>query len=107
MDAVSERPAAVHLISTVRIAGPGRYQIDHASPPRRGPKTIACDGHRSWHVYDDKVTTGPAGPPPIDIANLADPSWLLQCRLADPSPAWQHGTSQPKQPTPPGTYSTG
>jgi hypothetical protein len=82
MDAVSERPAAVHLISTVRIAGPGSYQIDHTGQLRRGPKTIACDGHRRWQVYADKVTTGPARPPPRDIANLADPSWLLQCRLA-------------------------
>ena len=82
MDAVSEHPAAVHLVSSVRMAGPGRYQIDHASQPRRGPKTIICDGNRRWQVYADKITAGPAKPPPRTLADLADPSWLLQCRLA-------------------------
>jgi len=82
LNAVSEQPAAAHLISALRIAGPGRYQIDHGYQPRRGPKTIACDGQRRWQVYGDKVTTGPAGPPPGDIGDLADPSWLLQCRLS-------------------------
>ncbi len=82
MDAVSEQPAASHLTSGVRIAGPLRYQIDHAYQPRRGPKTIACDGQRRWQVYPDKVTIGPAEPLPGNIADLADPSWLLRCRLS-------------------------
>ena len=44
MDAISDQSATGHLTSRVRIAGPCRYQIDHACQPRRGPVTIACDG---------------------------------------------------------------
>src|SRR5260221_4000347 len=86
LDAVSEQPAASRLISAVRVAGPGRYQIDHAYQTRRGPKTIACDGQPLWQVYDDKITTGPAEPLPGDIADLADPSWLLGYRLSGGTP---------------------
>jgi hypothetical protein len=82
MDAVSELPATSHLISAVRLAGPGQYQIDHAYPPGRGPVSVACDGHRLWQVYADKVTTGPAEPVPDNIARLTDPSWLLELGLA-------------------------
>ena len=82
MDAVGELPTATHMVSTVRFAGPGRYQIDHAYDPRGQPMTIACDGQRSWLVYPDKITTGPPEPPPREIGNLADPSWLLRCALA-------------------------
>lgn len=82
MDAVSERPATAHLISSVRVAGPGRYQVDHASPRRRRPVSVACDGQRRWEVYADRVTTGPARPLPDEVAQLTDPSWLLECRLA-------------------------
>jgi hypothetical protein len=82
VDAVTERPSASHLVSALRIGGPGRYQVDHALEPRRGPKTVACDGQRTWQVYSDKVTVGPATPPPGGIADLADPSWLLACRLS-------------------------
>jgi hypothetical protein len=53
-----------------------------AYEPRRGPKTIACDGQRRWQVYRDKVAVGPAAPPPSDIADLVDASWLLACRLS-------------------------
>ena len=86
LDAVSEQPAATRLISALRVAGPGRYQIDHAYQPRRGPKTFACDGQHLWQVYDDKITTGPAEPLPGDIGDLADPSWLLGCRLSGGTP---------------------
>src|SRR5258707_1317505 len=86
LDAVSEQPAATRLISALRVAGPGRYQIDHAYQPRRGPKTFACDGQHLWQVYDDKITTGPAEPLPGDIGDLADPSWLLGCRLSGGPP---------------------
>ena len=85
-DAVSEQPAAAHLISAVRFGGPGQYQIDHAYSPGRGPKTIACDGQRRWQVRDGTATVGPARPPPRDFADLADPSWLLQCRLSGGEP---------------------
>lgn len=89
-DAISAQPAA-GLVSSVRFGGPGQYQIDHAHTPRRGPKTIACDGQRRWQVRDGSATVGPAGPPPKDLADLADPSWLLQCRLAGGEPVTTAG----------------
>jgi hypothetical protein len=91
LDAVSQRPGAARVDSTVRLAGPGRYQIDLSRQPRRGPKTTACDGNRCWKVYDDKVTTGPAEPLPGYLANLADPSWLLRCALAGGTPVTAGG----------------
>jgi hypothetical protein len=93
MDAIADVPATGHLVSRIRVAGPGRYQIDHAWQPRRGPVTIASDGQRCWQVYPDKITTGPAEPLPRDIRDLADPSWLLRCWLSggDPVP----GASRP------------
>jgi hypothetical protein len=85
-DAVSEQHATAHLVSAVGFGGPGQYQIDHANAPRRGPKTIACDGQRRWQVRDAAATVGPAGPAPKEFADLADPSWLLQCRLSGGEP---------------------
>ena len=82
MDAIANVPATAHQISRIRFAGPERYQIDHARQPRHGPVTIACDGKRSWHVYPDKITTGPARPLPRNVRDLADPSWLLRCWLS-------------------------
>jgi hypothetical protein len=82
MDAVAEVPATGHLVSRIRIAGQGRYQIDHAYQPKRGPVTIACDGERRFQVYSDRITTGPAGPLPSPSRYLADPSWLLRCWLS-------------------------
>jgi hypothetical protein len=81
--ALGEPAAAPHLISSLRIGGPGRYQIDHRYDPARGPKTIACDGQRRWRVYRYRVIAGPAQPLPSDLADLADASWLLECRLSD------------------------
>ncbi len=83
ISALSERIAAPHEVSFLRVAGPGRYQIDHAYDPAHGPKTITSDGQRRWRVYRDKVTVGPAQPLPSDLADLADASWLLECRLSD------------------------
>jgi hypothetical protein len=81
--ALGEPAVAPHLVSFLRIGGPGRYQIDHRYDPARGPKTIACDGQRRWRVYRYRVTAGPAQPLPGDLADLADASWLLECRLSD------------------------
>ena len=82
MDEVSEHAGAVRLTSALRMAGPTRYQIDRPYGPKSGPLTIACDGEHVWLVYADKVTRGPAEPPPGDVRELADPSWLLRCWLA-------------------------
>ncbi len=76
------RHRAGHAVSEVRFAAPGIYQVDRRYQARRRPTTIACDGQRHWQVYADKITTGPAEPPPGDIGNLADPSWLLRCTLS-------------------------
>jgi hypothetical protein len=86
MDAIAEGPATTHLISRIRVASQGRYQIDHSWQPRHSPVTIACDGRRRWQVYPNKVTTGPAEPLPRYLRDLADPSWLLQCWLSGGTP---------------------
>ena len=81
--ALTERATtAAHMASSLRVGGPGRYQIDRLYELGRGPKSIACDGQHRWQVYDDKITIGPAKPPPSDIADLADASWLLEGRLS-------------------------
>ena len=82
MDAVSESAGAARLTSRLRMAGPIVYQIDRSYEPKSGPLTITCDGEHVWRVFADKVTKGPAGPPPSDVRELADPSWLLRCWLA-------------------------
>jgi hypothetical protein len=71
-----------HSVSAVRVGGPDRFQIDYQHSVKRRPKTIACDGERRWVVYQDKMMVGPARQPPGDVADLADTSWLLECRIA-------------------------
>jgi hypothetical protein len=82
IDAMSEKTPAMHMVSELRFAGPGVYQVDRSYRQRRRPTTMACDGQRCWEVYADKITTRPAQPPPADIGDLADPSWLLQWTLS-------------------------
>jgi hypothetical protein len=84
VSALAERRAAVtEEVSAIRIGGPGLYQVDRQHEAKRArPKTIACDGQRRWVVGEDKVTVGPASPPPPDIGDLADASWLLECWLS-------------------------
>jgi hypothetical protein len=96
MDAIAGTPNTGHLVSRIRVAGPGKYQIDNAGHPRHGPVTVVCDGQRRWQIYPDKVTTGPAEPLPLYIRDLADPSWLLRCWLSGATtiraagrPAWR------------------
>jgi hypothetical protein len=81
VDAIAGQPAVGHSVSALRVGGPRQYQIDHADEPADGPKTVICDGEHRWQVYGDKVTVGPAGPAPGDVADLADASWLLECRM--------------------------
>ena len=81
-DSIAEQPSASHLVSAVRIWGPGQYQVDFRSKPRDGATRIVCDGQRRWRVYRDKVTVGPAEPAPGNLGYLTDPSWLLECRLS-------------------------
>jgi hypothetical protein len=82
MDSVSESAGAGRLTSWLRIAGPTRYRIDRSYAPKIGPVMIACDGDHVWRVFADRVTRGPAAPLPMDVRELADPSWLLRCWLA-------------------------
>jgi hypothetical protein len=82
MDAMSEKTPTARMVSEIRFSEPGVYQVDRRYQRRRSPTTIACDGQRSWEVHADKITTGPAQPPPADIGDLADPSWLLQWTLS-------------------------
>jgi hypothetical protein len=85
-DAVSELPATAHLVSAVRVGGPGQYQVDSSRWQRTGPGIIACDGQRCWQVREGTATVGPAESMPGDIGSLADPSWLLECRLSGGEP---------------------
>jgi hypothetical protein len=83
LDTLAEHPGEpVHTVSVVRVGGPDRFQIDYQREVKRRPRTIACDGQRRWVVYQDKMTVGPARQPPGDVADLADASWLLECRIA-------------------------
>jgi hypothetical protein len=83
LDTLAEHPGEpAHSVSAVRVGGPGRFQIDYQHPVKRRPKTIACDGQQRWVVYQDRMMVGPARQPPGDVADLADASWLLECRIA-------------------------
>jgi hypothetical protein len=86
IDAISERPATAHASFALRVDGGGRYRIDYPGQEGRLPVMVACDGERCWQVYQDRVTTGPAEPPPTGVAEMLDPSWLLGCRLSGGTP---------------------
>jgi hypothetical protein len=78
-----------HTVSTVALGSWKEYRIDLVRsvadgslfPARSGDKqealTIASDGVRQWQVYSDRVMTGPAAPPPSELGDLLDASWLL------------------------------
>ena len=82
-----------HGMSKVRMGGWNEYRIDLVRPaadaaaPGSGNRkndqalTIASDGTRQWQVYADRVVTGPAAPPPGDLSDLVDASWLLGADL--------------------------
>jgi hypothetical protein len=84
---------ASHAMSTVRIGGWREYRIDivrsasdaalfrSARRDKDRAVTIASDGERQWHVFADRVVTGPATPPPSDLSDLVDASWLLDRAL--------------------------
>ena len=119
---------AGHAVSTVRMGGWTEYRIDFApiapgtafSDSSRGKKqafaaanqlrTIASDGTRVWQVFPDRVITGPAAPPPGDLAALVDAVWLLDqdIELSGGSEAWLGGrrayrvVARYREPVPPG-----
>jgi hypothetical protein len=87
-------PGGQHAESTVAMGGWSEYRIDVVRSmgnanllPRRArrkdaARTIVSDGARLWKVYSDQVITGPAEPPPGDLADLVDAAWLLGRDLA-------------------------
>jgi hypothetical protein len=80
-------------MSTVRMGGWRAYRIDVVQsasdaaffrPGRRDKDralTIAGDGERTWHVFADHVMAGAAMPPPSELADLVDASWLFESVL--------------------------
>ena len=86
IDVADLRIPADHQVSRLRISGPDRYRIEYVL--RAGKSSLVamiCDGERCWRILDAEVRVGPAAPrlasPLSLIANLFDPSWLLEFRL--------------------------
>jgi hypothetical protein len=87
-----EQQAVGHVVSNVAIDGWDSYRIDRTyRTPRRSDRhehrdaewrTVACDGQRRHQVYADRVGVGPSAPPPAELTDLADGSWLLRCHLS-------------------------
>ena len=88
-----------HAVYRVRVGGWDRYRVDRVRrvppTPARKPRwrrhdrdalTIACDGERTFEVFDDEVRVGPASlldeGPHVDLSQLLDASWLLTARLS-------------------------
>lgn len=63
------------------------------------PLTIASDGTRVWQVFPERVITGPAAPPPGDLAALVDASWLLDrdLELSGGTEVWADGRPAMRQ----------
>jgi hypothetical protein len=74
-------------VARLRISGPDRYRVDYVV--RTGKtrlKALISDGEQRWRILDEEVRVGPAVPsavtsPLTEIANMFDPSWLLESRL--------------------------
>jgi hypothetical protein len=82
LDAAGDRMPVAHSVTRLRAGGSGEYRIEAVfNPVRYRFKEAICDGQRLWKVYDDKVTEGPAKPPPAEIGALVDASWLLDHHL--------------------------
>ena len=83
LDALGERVPRTHTVAAIRTGGHGRYRIGYViHPGQRPPKAVADDGQHHWTLYSDRLKTGPAEPPPHELADLLDASWLLECRLS-------------------------
>ena len=86
IDVADLRIPADHEVSRLRISGPDSYRIDYVLRAGKSSlKAISCDGQRCWRILNEEVRVGPAAPlimsPLSLIANLFDPSWLLESRL--------------------------
>jgi hypothetical protein len=99
MMTMEDSPSRIsHEVYSVRVGGWDRYRVDRVfrTPParargiqvgsRRRAVTVACDGQRTFRVFEDEVLTGPATT--LDrgwhgsLSELIDGSWLLGCRLS-------------------------
>ena len=100
MKTMEDPPGRIsHQVYSVRVGGWERFRVDRVfrTPPARArgiqvttrhhdAVTVACDGQRTFRVFEDEVRAGPArtldrcwhGP----LAQLVDGSWLLGCRLS-------------------------
>jgi hypothetical protein len=80
-DAVAERgreAGTLHRTGRLLVSMPGRYRIDQLTGHWRPPcQAVACDGEHTRKLYRDRVAVGPATPLRRDLAELADPAWLL------------------------------
>ena len=68
---------AAGRVARLAVAMPGRYLIEAITDPGRKPALIACNGERLWRAYPDRVAVRAAQPPPMGIAAILDPAWLL------------------------------
>jgi hypothetical protein len=100
MSAFEHSPGQVtHEVFSVRVGGWDRFRIDRVlrTPPVRERRlrvgkrdrervTVACDGQRTFRVFEDEVRVGPASALEDlrngSLAELVDGSWLLRCRLS-------------------------
>jgi len=83
LDSATSGKTVARTEARLRVSGPYRYRLDVSRRPGRGhARTVACDGDRRWQVFPDKILVGPAAPPKDHLADLADASWLLRCRLS-------------------------
>jgi hypothetical protein len=84
-----------HATFRLRFGGWQRYRIDQTGGlPRSAPATTACDGERTFRVYDNRVEISPAAPFGADrgdTASLLDGAWLLGDRLSGGEPAETDG----------------
>jgi hypothetical protein len=83
--AAAQADVTTHEVSTARIDGWYRYQIERVPPllsgRHHGPTLIACNRRRYWEVREDRVSIDEPRPAPAELADLADASWLLGCEL--------------------------
>ena len=92
LNAVTHGKPVARTVARLRVGGRDKYRVDYPSRPgRNNPKTIACDGEHRWQVYAAQTMVGPAHPPPDEIANLVDSSWLLGYRLSGGAEISYHG----------------
>jgi hypothetical protein len=88
-----------HAVYSVRVGGWDRFRVDRVFRTPSGQArnvqlgkrdrealTVACDGQRTFRVFEDEVQAGPAST--LDrgwrgqLPQLVDGSWLLGCRLS-------------------------